>query len=185
MRDNEVNKTTVLDKEGAWMAAADFLMAVCLICISLVGAYFSLRMPSPGGWYTSPALFPLFVFSGLTFMAFVLLVGSVKTKLGSIIDSIQKIEFSQILKIDGAKRLVLIIFAVFIYIYVLLGFLFFEMSTISFLTFTLLVFSKLRLRLILCISFLFTMTASFSLTMFMKTLLPGDSLLWLLLQKVF
>ena len=167
------------------MAAADFLMAVFLISVSLLGACFSLQMPSPRGWYTSPALFPMFVFSGLTVMAVILLIGSMKTKLKYIVESIRGTDFSHLLRSENPKRFWFLISTVFIYIYILLNFLFFELATVFFLTATLFAFSKLKLLKILFISMIFTTTTSLSLTMFMKTLLPGESLLWLLLRTLF
>jgi len=185
MSSDEKGKDLRLDEEKARIALADFVMAILLISLCLVGAYLSFRMPNPRGWYSAPALFPLLILGSLFVMALILLVGAMKTKLSYMIRSTKNIYFLGLLRTETTKRFGLITLAVFIYIYILLRFLFFEFATITFLIVTLFIFWKAKKIKMIIISIIATISISVIFSIFFKTLLPGQSFLMLLFHKIF
>lgn len=172
-------------KEGERIALADFIMAILLMILCLAVAYSSIKMPSPRGWYTSPGLFPMFIAVGLFGMALALFVGALKEKFSFMVRVAKNLDLLDILTQETTKRVGLITFAVFVYIYILLRFLPFELATFAYLMGTLIIFWKTKMKKILFASLLLPLLISIFFNMFFKTLLPGGSLLWAVLPKIF
>lgn len=114
-------------------AAVDLLVAVVLIGVFAAAAYLSALMERPRGWLSAPGLLPFLL--STTLIAMFLVIASKAIQRGALIDLSRKIRASalgELVTDERRRRVALAAGIIALYYFLLLEFVPFEISTISF-----------------------------------------------------
>ena len=148
----------------------DFFFAIILILVSLSVIGLSLGMPRPGGWATSPGLFPILIGIVLLGMGIGLLLSAIRAGQQPVSQGAEGLEKEKV-RVQK-KRVVLAVASILVYVFILIPTLHFPVSTLLYLLASLWYFWRGKAFKIITISVIATLFFCLAFTRLFHIMLP-------------